>query len=460
MARFGQGLIQGLINPGYELNTTGMMAGGLAGSIAERRKQELQKQQQQAALMSAYSMGQSPGGSDPASAMAALSQAVPGIEAKDLVAMQQAGIQTSESSASAAQKKTAAQKRQQGIETLTQIANRSDTNNPNVQKAMRQVALNYGLNKEDLAMVLPSASDKVTRGTGTIDINGKPTLVNFVYDEEGRVISREVLGPKSEKAGVNVTNIIGPRESEKFFEKLQEGDASQVENGRTAQQTLPAIKQARELITDTPEVFGAGASVLNDMRRGYLTLFNVMGVSNNDPVYSKLSNQTSAADLSKTLTQEFVRPRMEATKGAISDKEFATFIESVPNLLQTPEGYGRVLDYMENALNAQIVYAENLELAYEDQEGKTPSEFKRSWNKFSSELPLGAFDRGELEQLWQTYSKNGNLSGVRFTVNSPNSNEITVVSFEDVKEAANRKKVSINAFIENAKNQGTLGLLF
>jgi hypothetical protein len=40
MARFGQGLIQGLINPGYELNTTGMMAGGLAGSIAERKEKE------------------------------------------------------------------------------------------------------------------------------------------------------------------------------------------------------------------------------------------------------------------------------------------------------------------------------------------------------------------------------------------------------------------------------------
>jgi hypothetical protein len=43
MARFGQGLIQGLINPGYELNTTGMMAGGLAGSIAERKKEEEKK---------------------------------------------------------------------------------------------------------------------------------------------------------------------------------------------------------------------------------------------------------------------------------------------------------------------------------------------------------------------------------------------------------------------------------
>jgi hypothetical protein len=43
MARFGQGLIQGLINPGYELNTTGMMAGGLSGSIAARRQEEEKK---------------------------------------------------------------------------------------------------------------------------------------------------------------------------------------------------------------------------------------------------------------------------------------------------------------------------------------------------------------------------------------------------------------------------------
>lgn len=101
MARFGQGLIQGLINPGYELNTTGMMAGGLAGRIAERKKEELQRQQQQAALMSAYKMGQSPGGSDPASAMAALTQAVPGIEAKDLMAAQTAGTKQAERAAKA-----------------------------------------------------------------------------------------------------------------------------------------------------------------------------------------------------------------------------------------------------------------------------------------------------------------------------------------------------------------------
>jgi len=52
MARFGQGLIQGLINPGYELNTTGMMAGGLAGSIAERKKEEAEKEQIQQTVAS------------------------------------------------------------------------------------------------------------------------------------------------------------------------------------------------------------------------------------------------------------------------------------------------------------------------------------------------------------------------------------------------------------------------
>lgn len=52
MARFGEGLIQGLINPGYELNTTGMMAGGLAGRIAERKKEEAEKEQIQQTVAS------------------------------------------------------------------------------------------------------------------------------------------------------------------------------------------------------------------------------------------------------------------------------------------------------------------------------------------------------------------------------------------------------------------------
>lgn len=462
MSMFSQSLIQGLINPSYadKLGTAGMLAGSMPDRLRlereERAKEEaekLQAMQQQSAIMSAYGMAQQPGGSNPSAAMAAMQQGVPGLKAQDMITAATAG----RAAASDASKGDAAQKRQQGIETITQIATRSDVSNPNVQRAIQQVALNYGLTKDDLAMVLP-ASGKVTRGTGTVIIDGKPTLVNFTYGADGRVINREVLGEKPDKPAVELKQTFGGDRGE-YFKGVETEDVQQAANGTIALQTLPAITQARQLITETPEVFGAGANVFNDMRRGSLVLLDVMGVPKSDPTYIKMSNQTSAADLSRTLTQEFVRPRMEATKGAISNREFETFIESVPNLLQTPEGYSRVLDYIENSLNAQIVYSENLDDAYQTQEGPTPSEFKRKWSKFSSEVPLGAFNRDELEQVWQTYNSSGNMANVKFTLTNPVSNEATIVSLEQLKKRANKKGVSVNAFIAEFKNNGQLGLL-
>lgn len=181
MARFGQGLIQALTNPSYadKLNMAGMMAGSMPGRLrteeAERLKkaqEEQQKQQQQAAIMSAYGMAQNHGGSDPAAAMAAMTQGIPGLQAKDLMAAATAG----RAAASDAAKGTAAQKRQKGIETVTQIASRSDVSNPNVQRAIQQVALNYGLTKEDLAMVMSPSSGMegrdryVTAGANIFDM--------------------------------------------------------------------------------------------------------------------------------------------------------------------------------------------------------------------------------------------------------------------------------------------------
>jgi hypothetical protein len=182
MSMFSQSLIQGLINPSYAdaLGTAGMLAGSMPDRLRlereERAKEEAEKMQamqQQSALMSAYYMAQQPGGSNPSAAMV---QGVPGLKAQDLFAAATAG----RAAASDAAKGTAAQKRQQGIETVTQIASRSDVSNPNVQRAIQQVALNYGLTKDDLAMVLPTA----TKGSTQVikrDVNGVPT--NILVDK-------------------------------------------------------------------------------------------------------------------------------------------------------------------------------------------------------------------------------------------------------------------------------------
>lgn len=95
--RFGQGLIQSLINPSYGqgLFQAGQSAGQLAAGVpqqarAAQEQQRLREQQQQAGLLSAYQMGTDPGGSNPAAAMAAIAQGT-GASAPDLVSMMEAG---------------------------------------------------------------------------------------------------------------------------------------------------------------------------------------------------------------------------------------------------------------------------------------------------------------------------------------------------------------------------------
>jgi hypothetical protein len=93
-----------------------------------------------------------------------------------------AGVKPTDVKAAAgmATERTEKTKRDQGIETVTQIASRSDVSDPNVQRAIQQVALNYGLTKDDLAMVLPTA----TKGSTQVikrDVNGVPT--NILVDK-------------------------------------------------------------------------------------------------------------------------------------------------------------------------------------------------------------------------------------------------------------------------------------
>jgi hypothetical protein len=100
MGMFSNSLIQGLINPSFgdNMSQIGMLAGSYDGRRRQRQEEEaklaaekMQQQQQQTALMSAYGMGQNPGGSDPAAAMAAMAQGIPGLQAKDLITVATAG---------------------------------------------------------------------------------------------------------------------------------------------------------------------------------------------------------------------------------------------------------------------------------------------------------------------------------------------------------------------------------
>ena len=168
MARFGQGLIQALTNPAYadKLNMAGMMAGSMPGRLrAEEEERNKKMREAQIASMQATATG----ATEEAARKRAMAQQVmagqvasaqdPGVAAAAQAGAMRAGVKPTDVKAAAgmATERTEKTKRQQGIETVTQIAARSDVSNPNVQRAIQQVALNYGLTKEDLAMVLPAS---------------------------------------------------------------------------------------------------------------------------------------------------------------------------------------------------------------------------------------------------------------------------------------------------------------
>lgn len=204
MSMFSQSLIQGLINPSYadKLGTAGMLAGSMPDRLRlEREEREKKMREAQMASMEATATG----ATEEAARKRAMAQQVltgqvasaqdPGIAAASQAGAMRAGVKPSDVKAAAgmATERTEKTKRDQGIETVTQIASRSDVSNPNVQRAIQQVALNYGLTKDDLAMVLPTA----TKGSTQViqrDIEGVPT--NILIDKTtGADVAN--LGPRA-----------------------------------------------------------------------------------------------------------------------------------------------------------------------------------------------------------------------------------------------------------------------
>lgn len=315
MSMFSQSLIQGLINPSYadKLGTAGMLAGSMPDRLRlereERAKEEaekLQAMQQQSALMSAYNMAQQPGGSNPSAAMAAMTQGIPGLQAKDMMTAATAG----RAAASDAAKGSAAQKRQKGIETVTQIASRSDVSNPNVQRAIQQVALNYGLTKDDLAMVLPTA----TKGSTQVikrDVNGVPT--NILVDKTtGADVAN--LGPapataKGSSSGkVTTKEIYDPVQQKNVIAQLdsQGNIVGTLEPPRTGPESwsVDANREYRRIIDETMEAEAVVNNISNIEQELQDVAFYERGV-----LGSTVGSIRGAAGISNTIDTAFADAR-------------------------------------------------------------------------------------------------------------------------------------------------------
>jgi len=126
------------------------------------------------------------------------------------------------------------------------------------------------------------------------------------------------------------------------------------ENYDALETTLLSTRDALDLVTENPTIFGASAGINVPLAKFGIGLMNALGVSENDSARRKLENTSIVDAEARRLTMNFVRERFEATKGAISNTEFKEFLASVPNLLMEDDGYEIVVTKLRNLTAAKL----------------------------------------------------------------------------------------------------------
>ncbi len=263
---------------------------------------------------------------------------------------------------------------------------------------------------------------------------------------QGRIISQAELEglEKREKPPVQVT-LSEQRESalaKSVGEDVAEEVSVQIQRAGDAMDMRSTIAEAQLIAQDQPDVFGAGSEFLSGARKATLTLLRGMGVSDNDPLMVDFRSKEKDVDQIRSFTQDFVRTRLAATKGAISDKEFTTFIASVPNLLQTPGGYLKLLNQMESMNERAIMKGMALrEARVADNPTKAINKIEKNWDKYSSDFKYSTFmPPEEQRKLWEIYlDKDGKVNprnDISFTVSRQGQDPIIMSYGEIVKEAA------------------------
>lgn len=327
--------------------------------------------------------------------------------------------------------------------------------------------------KRDFSLLDPREdADKATVAAGITEwVNpNRPeegVQLRTVQDNEGNTLElgtkRKIGGTelsvleKKTKPPVSVT-LSEQRETalaKSVGEDVAEETATQIQNASDAMDMRSTIAEAKLVAQDQPDVFGAFAEPLSGSRRATLTLMRAMGVSENDPLMSDFKNKEGSVDQIRSFTQDFVRKRLAATKGAISDKEFTTFIASVPNLLQTPGGYLKLLNQMESINERAIMKGMALrEARVSDNAANDINKVERVWDKFSSDFKYSTFmPPEEQRKLWNIYlEKNGKINprnDISFTVSLAGQDPVQMSYGEIVREAA-RFNQTVSSYLSSS----------
>lgn len=249
--------------------------------------------------------------------------------------------------------------------------------------------------------------------TEWVDDSGK-VVERTLQDKDARTIrvgdrslvtTEDLRNLKIRSKPSSVVNVTSAQESQ-LAKDLGGGIAKEViqasTDAREAENNLSLIAEARIVANERPEIFGAGANEINSARKGTQRVMQLLGVPETDSTYREIANATSATDVVNAFTQDFVRTRLEATKGAISDMEFRTFIASVPNLLSSPEGYQQLLNFMEAANTRTVLRGAALSKAGAD--SQKIQTVKNKWSAFTRDFPATSFiPSDDVEKLWRMY---------------------------------------------------------
>ena len=467
MAKFGQGFIQSLTQPGYSqgMFNLGTALGQAPAVAAEKKaKQGMLKDLQEALISNDPSVIEARG--------AALLETQPELGAKL--------IERARALRTTAQEGRTSRGLQGGLTGITQASSMLNAARAAKDPAKTQEAAQMLREAKRSVVGLGGTAENIREaedaGRKTEEGDKFGATVTEWTDDQGNVVLKSIqredgksyeLGntttpltsdnfvglTKREKKGVSV-NVGGKTESAYSTEigkSLAKADTTAIEAGRSGANTLGTISEARIVLAENPEVLGIGGDVADTARKSLSRLMSGLGVDSSDPLFKQITEQSSAADMYRAFQQDFVRPRMEATKGAISDREYTSFLASVPGLLSTPQGYEAVLDFMERAATAAVLKADSIESAIESDTPKASAKAARDqWTKFSSEFPLGSIPPKAMTEIWGDYGKEGfDKNNMTFMVTTPDGSAKRA-SYKMIVGAARKEGIPSSLAIKQA----------
>jgi hypothetical protein len=463
MARFSQQMLAGLLNPAYQQELTSAARGlGQTPAIMGLQREEKEKKQK---LAEVYSTAMTPG-----TTSVQLFQT-----AQQLLALGN----TEEAVALLAQARELQETEKAAEKETTQ------TKQESIKEGVLSAAYQAGLEEKPFEMLrgelstftsVPvggKASDFIEQYQAGVEASKEPektfgtTITEWVKpDKPSEVILTTVqpkgsafpiqLGTTTQITANDLTGLVkkpskpavsidlGEKGETAYAKTISEGladiDLSILQDGEAAEQTLSTIAETKLVLEESGDILGFGAKNISVAKSAMLSLMGALGVSETDNLYQKLNKQTAAANLYDMFTQEFVKVRMEATKGAITEREFDTFIASVPNLMQTEEGYISVLKTLERASTAAVLRANHVENNMGSR--KSVKQAKDEWRSFSNQFTLGSLSNEAMTAAFKDFVKPG-FSKDKMMFSYINENgDLVQSSYSDIARSARTKRLS------------------